>query len=90
VRPAEVFRDAIRHNAPSIIIVHNHPSGDPAPSPDDIVLTRQLIEAGKMLGIDVLDHVVIGDRRFASLSSLGYFAAAAAPPTAKAAGNGPG
>lgn len=73
VRPAEVFRDAVRQNAPSIIVVHNHPSGDPAPSTDDVSLTRQLIEAGSHLGIELLDHVIIGDRRYASLKSLGYW-----------------
>ncbi|HEX5913932.1 MAG TPA: DNA repair protein RadC [Rubrobacter sp.] len=73
VRPAEVLREAVRQNAPSIIVVHNHPSGDPAPSPDDIVLTRQLVQAGDLLSIEILDHVVIGDRRFASLKSLGYW-----------------
>ena len=70
VRPAEVYREAIRQNAPSIIIVHNHPSGDPAPSPDDRRVTEILVEAGKLLDIELLDHVVIGDRRFASLKSL--------------------
>jgi DNA repair protein RadC len=71
VRPAEVFREAIRQNAPSLIVVHNHPSGDPSPSADDVVLTKHLIEAGKLLSIDLLDHIVIGDRRFASLKGLG-------------------
>jgi DNA repair protein RadC len=71
VRTAEVFREAIRQNAPSIIVVHNHPSGDPAPSPDDAALTKTLVQAGQMLQIEVLDHIVIGDRRFASLKQLG-------------------
>jgi DNA repair protein RadC len=73
VRPAEVLREAVRQNAPSIIVVHNHPSGDPAPSPDDIVLTRQLVQAGDLLSIEVLDHVIIGDRRYSSLKSLGLW-----------------
>lgn len=73
VRASEVFREAVRQNAPSIIIVHNHPSGDPAPSPNDVVLTKQLVEAGRQLDIEVLDHVVIGDRRFASLKTLGLW-----------------
>lgn len=73
VRSAEVFRDAVRQNAPSIIIVHNHPSGDPSPSPDDVGLTKQLIEAGKLLDIELLDHVVIGEGRYASLKSLGLW-----------------
>ena len=71
VRPAEVFRDAIRQNAPSMILVHNHPSGDPAPSADDVVLTKRLIALGKDLDIDVMDHVIIGDRRFSSLQTIG-------------------
>jgi len=71
VRVAEVFREAIRQNAPSLIVVHNHPSGDPSPSPDDVVLTKQAVEAGKLLGIDLLDHIVIGDHRHASLKQLG-------------------
>ncbi len=73
VRPAEVFRDAVRQNAPSIIVVHNHPSGDPSPSADDVALTRTLGAAGKLLDIEVLDHVIIGDKRFASLSQLGLW-----------------
>ncbi|HLF72099.1 MAG TPA: DNA repair protein RadC [Dehalococcoidia bacterium] len=71
VRTAEVFREAVRQNAPSVIVVHNHPSGDPAPSPDDVALTKTLIEAGKLLNIDVLDHIVFGDHRFVSLKQLG-------------------
>jgi len=60
VHPREVFRPAISDGAKSIVLCHNHPSGDPTPSMDDIRVTRQLIEAGKILGISVLDHVVIG------------------------------
>jgi len=71
VRTSEVFREAVRQNAPSIIVVHNHPSGDPAPSPDDVALTKTLNEAGKIMQIELLDHIVIGDRRFASLNQLG-------------------
>ncbi len=71
VRSAEVFREAVRQNAPSIIVVHNHPSGDPAPSPDDIELTKTLRQAGDVLQIELLDHIVIGDRRFASMKQLG-------------------
>jgi len=73
VRTAEVFREAIRQNAPSIIVVHNHPSGDPSPSPDDVALTKTLVQAGQLLQIDLLDHIVIGDRRFASLKQLGMW-----------------
>jgi DNA repair protein RadC len=71
VRTAEVFREAIRQNAPSIIVVHNHPSGDPSPSPDDVALTKTLRQAGELLQIELLDHIVIGDKRFASLKQLG-------------------
>jgi DNA repair protein RadC len=72
VRVAEVFRPAIRDNAPFIIVVHNHPSGDPTPSEDDVRVTRDLVEAGKLLGVEVLDHVVIGaGNRFVSLNQKG-------------------
>ena len=72
VRPAEIFRPAIRENCPSIIVVHNHPSGDPTPSAEDVVVTRQLVKAGNLLGIEVLDHVVIGNgNRFISLKQKG-------------------
>lgn len=70
VRPAEIFKSGIRHNAASLIIVHNHPSGDPSPSPEDIHLTRMLIEAGKMLEMPIVDHVVVGARSVSSLKSL--------------------
>ena len=60
VHPREVFREAVRHSAASAILSHNHPSGDPTPSKEDIDITRRLIEAGKILGIRVLDHVVCG------------------------------
>jgi DNA repair protein RadC len=71
VRVSEVFREAIRQNAPNVILVHNHPSGDPSPSPDDVTLTKQVIDAGKLLNIEVLDHVIVGERRYASLKQLG-------------------
>jgi DNA repair protein RadC len=80
VRTAEVFREAIRQNAPSIIAVHNHPSGDPSPSPDDVGLTRILVQAGQLLQIELLDHIIIGDRRFASMQQLGLWPAAAPVP----------
>lgn len=70
VHTAELFREAIRQNAPSLLLVHNHPSGDPAPSPDDVVMTRQTVEAGKLLQVEVLDHIIIGDHRFASLKEM--------------------
>jgi DNA repair protein RadC len=71
VRPAEVVREAVRANVPSIILVHNHPSGDPQPSPDDVAMTKSVIEAGKILDIELLDHVIIGDHRFESMKRLG-------------------
>jgi len=67
VHPREVFKEAIKASAASVIFVHNHPSGDPEPSPDDIELTRRLVEAGKLLGILVLDHVIVGDGAYLSL-----------------------
>jgi len=70
VRPAEIYKAGIRHNAAALIIVHNHPSGDPSPSPEDIQLTRMLIEAGQMLELPILDHIVIGARGFASIKTL--------------------
>ena len=67
VRPAEVLRPAVVEAAPSIIVSHNHPSGDPTPSPEDVAVTRDLVAAGKLLDIEVLDHVVIAGDRFVSL-----------------------
>lgn len=71
VRTAEIFRTAIRRNATSIIVAHNHPSGDPAPSPEDALITRQLVTAGQLLGVAVLDHLIIGQGRWTSLRALG-------------------
>ncbi len=71
VRPAEVLRAAVIENAPSIIVSHNHPSGDPTPSPEDVSVTRDLTAAGKLLGIDLLDHIVIAGSRFVSLKEKG-------------------
>jgi DNA repair protein RadC len=70
VRIGELFREALRQNAPCIIVVHNHPSGDPTPSAEDIAMTKQAIAAGELLDIDVLDHVIVAHARFASLKSL--------------------
>ncbi|MFD0588297.1 DNA repair protein RadC [Paenibacillus sp. GCM10027627] len=72
VHPREVFRAAIKCSSASIICAHNHPSGDPAPSPEDISLTKRLAEAGQLIGIELLDHLVIGDGRFVSLKEQGY------------------
>jgi DNA repair protein RadC len=71
IRVAEVFQEPIRRNAAAIIVAHNHPSGDPSPSPEDVSVTEELIEAGKLLSIEVLDHLVIGDQRFVSLRERG-------------------
>lgn len=71
VDPREVFREAIRRGAHAIIVAHNHPSGNPEPSPDDARLTSLLRQAGALLGVGVLDHVVVGDGRFVSLRERG-------------------
>ncbi len=71
VRVGEVFREAVRKNASALIVIHNHPSGDPTPSPDDVALTRAIVQAGKMLDVDVLDHLVIGQGRWVSLKERG-------------------
>ncbi len=71
VRVGELFKMAIRKNAAAIIVVHNHPSGDPTPSPDDVAVTRAITQAGKLLDIEVLDHLVIGANRFVSLKERG-------------------
>lgn len=79
IRVGEVFRDAVRANAASVIVVHNHPSGDPSPSPEDIVVTQEIVSSGKLLDIEVLDHIIIGKNRFVSLKSKGLgFASEAA------------
>jgi len=67
VHPREVFKNPIRRSSAAIILVHNHPSGDPTPSQEDIQVTRRLVEAGRILGIEVLDHLIIGDGCFTSL-----------------------
>jgi DNA repair protein RadC len=67
IRTAEIFRDAIRENAAAIIVAHNHPSGDPTPSPEDVRVTRDLVAAGQLLGIELLDHLVIGRQCYVSL-----------------------
>lgn len=71
IQPREVFRPAIEYSAAALILAHNHPSGDPEPSEDDIKVTRQIAEAGKLMEIDVLDHVIIGEERFVSLKERG-------------------
>jgi DNA repair protein RadC len=71
IRVAEVFQEPIRRNAAAVIVAHTHPSGDPSPSQDDVALTKQLVEAGHLLGMQVLDHLVIGDQRFVSMRERG-------------------
>jgi len=71
VRIGELFKAAIRKNSAAIIVAHNHPSGDPTPSPDDIAVTRAIVQAGKLLDIEVLDHLVIGLGKFVSLKERG-------------------
>jgi DNA repair protein RadC len=71
VHAREVFRQAIAENAYAVILIHNHPSGDPTPSPEDRIVTSQLVSAGKLLGIDVLDHIIIGRGRFTSFAESG-------------------
>jgi DNA repair protein RadC len=71
VHPREVFKDAITHSAASVVLAHNHPSGDPEPSEDDIKITKKLVESGKILGIDVIDHIVVGKNRFLSFKERG-------------------
>lgn len=71
VHPREVFKAALLANAASIVLCHNHPSGEPTPSPDDIQLTRRLVAAGMLLGVEVLDHIIVGDSRYYSFKASG-------------------
>jgi len=71
VRVAELFRDAIRANSAAILVAHNHPSGDPTPSPEDVRVTQMTVQAGKLLDIEVLDHLVVGQGRYVSLKERG-------------------
>lgn len=72
VHPREVYKEAFRRSAASIICLHNHPSGDPSPSREDIEVTKRLVECGKIIGIDLLDHIIIGENKFVSLKEKGY------------------
>ncbi len=72
VHPREVFKEAFRRSAASFICIHNHPSGDPSPSREDIEVTKRLNECGKLIGIELLDHLIIGDQKFISLKEKGY------------------
>ncbi|HBA97356.1 MAG TPA: hypothetical protein DCZ23_04525 [Lachnospiraceae bacterium] len=70
--PREIFYNAIKHGAVSVIVLHNHPSGDPSPSHEDILLTKRLADTGRMVGIPLLDHIIIGDNRYISMKESGY------------------
>ena len=72
VHPREVFKEAFRRSAASIICLHNHPSGDPTPSREDIDVTKRLAECGKIIGIELLDHLIIGENKYVSLKEKGY------------------
>ena len=72
VHPREVFKEAFRRSASSIICLHNHPSGDPTPSREDIEVTKRLVECGKIIGIELLDHIIIGEHKYVSLKEKGY------------------
>jgi len=71
VHPREVFEPAVRHLAAQVIIAHNHPSGDPSPSREDLDITRQLVDAGKILGIEIIDHVIVTKDGFLSMKQKG-------------------
>ena len=74
VHPREVYKAALLHNANAVIVFHNHPSGDPNPSREDIAVTQRLVKAGRILDIALLDHLIIGDNRFISLKEQGHLA----------------
>ncbi|HYK74638.1 MAG TPA: DNA repair protein RadC [Pseudoneobacillus sp.] len=72
VHPREVYKEALKRSAASVICIHNHPSGDPTPSREDIEVTKRLVEVGKVIGIELLDHLIIGENKFVSLKEKGY------------------
>jgi DNA repair protein RadC len=83
VRLADCFREAVRVNAAAVLLVHNHPSGDPEPSNDDVRVTREAGQVGDLLGIDLLDHVIVGGREFVSLRERGFYRPGQPPPGGK-------
>src|SRR5207244_2397556 len=82
VHPREVFKPAILMNAAQILVAHNHPSGDPEPSPEDRLITNRLSQVGETLGIELLDHVIVGDQTFVSLKQRGQIGGPALVPAA--------
>ncbi len=72
VHPREIFREAVRRMAANVVCAHNHPSGDPTPSSEDIDVTQRLVECGRIMGIEILDHIIIGENKFVSLREEGY------------------
>lgn len=72
VSPRELFIEALQKNAVSIILLHNHPSGDPTPSQPDLVITKRVMDAGALIGIQLLDHIIIGDNKYISLREKGF------------------
>jgi DNA repair protein RadC len=86
VRVGEVFRDAVRRQAAAVVVVHNHPSGDPSPSAEDLRITAELAEAGRLLDIELLDHLVVGGGRWVSLRALGATGVSRPPPVSRVAG----
>lgn len=72
VHPREIFREAVKRSAAAFICVHNHPSGDPTPSNEDIEVTKRLRECGELIGVDFLDHIIIGDGKYVSLKEMNY------------------
>ena len=73
ISPRELFIDALQMGAVYIILIHNHPSGDPTPSKDDILITKRVNEAGNLIGIELLDHIIIGDNSYVSFREKGIF-----------------
>lgn len=71
IRVGEVYKEALRLNATSIIVAHNHPTSDPTPSPEDILVTKQIVEAGKLLDVEALDHLIVGGNRYISMRERG-------------------
>jgi DNA repair protein RadC len=80
VHPREVFREAASASAAAVVLFHNHPSGDPSPSPEDLALTTRMVHAGEIMGIEILDHVILADQRYFSLAEAGQLHGRTARP----------